>query len=66
MGKQWKEVGKLGQGVSGKENGQCRDARAGVGTSAGEVQEAGPGPYRSLKGSGFYSGDTLEGFAKAT
>lgn len=63
MGKQWKEVGKLGQGVSGKENGQCRD---GVGTSAGEVQEAGPGPYRSLKGSGFYSGDTLEGFAKAT
>lgn len=31
MGKQWKEVGKLGQGVSGKENGQCRDARAGVG-----------------------------------
>lgn len=31
LGKQWKEVGKLGQGVSGKENGQCRDARAGVG-----------------------------------
>lgn len=57
--------GEVGQVESGKENGQCRDARGGRGW--GQVQEKYRRLAQGLTGhSGFYSGDPLEGFGKLT